>query len=148
MFNVNKVLLIIAIVLFVALAGTLIWQNWLGKPSYYAVYLKTGDLYFGQLSRFPYFGLSHIYIVQVNSQNPKNPVSVQKFSDIFWGPEDFMKINREEVVWYVKLKSDSQLISLIEANPNLTPSPANLPASNANPIVPNTNSQPSVPGAK
>lgn len=148
MLNINKVLLIVVIVLVVALAGTLIWQNWLGKPSYYAVYLKTGDLYFGQLSRFPSFGLSRIYILQVNSQDSQNPVNIQKFSNIFWGPEDFMKINREEVVWYVKLKSDSQLISLIEANPNLAPSPANLPASNANPIAPNANSQPSVPGAK
>jgi len=123
--NVNKILLVIVIVLLLALVGIVAWKTWGGSPSYYAVYLKTGDLYFGQLSRFPSFGLSHVYLLQVNSQNQQNPVNVQKFSNIFWGPEDFIKINREEVVWYSKLRSDSQLVRLIESNPDLVPSGAN-----------------------
>ncbi len=138
--NINKILLIVVVVLAVVLAGVVVWQNWWGKASYSAVYLKTGDLYFGRLSRFPSFGLSHVYILQVNSQDQKNPINVQKFSNIFWGPEDFIKINREEVVWSAKLKSDSQLVRLIETNPDLVPSPANQPAAPApsgNPSVPN-----------
>ena len=47
-------------------------------------------------------------------------MNVQKFSNVFWGPEDFIKINRDEVAWYTKLKSDSQLVRLIETNPDLT----------------------------
>jgi hypothetical protein len=122
--NINKILLVVIIVLLVALVGIVAWKMWGGTPSYYAVYLKTGDLYFGQLSRFPSFGLSHIYLLQVNSQNQQNPVNVQKFSNVFWGPEDFIKINREEVVWYSKLRNDSQLVRLIESNPELAPSQA------------------------
>ncbi len=118
--NVNKILLTLVIVLLIVLAGVIVWQTWLGSVSYYAVYLKTGDLYFGQLSRFPSFGLSHVYLLQVNAQNQQNPVNVQKFSNVFWGPEDFIKINRDEVAWYTKLKSDSQLVRLIETNPDLT----------------------------
>ncbi len=118
--NVNKILLTLVIVLLIVLAGAIVWQTWFGSISYYAVYLKTGDLYFGQLSRFPSFGLSHVYLLQVNAQNQQNPVNVQKFSNVFWGPEDFIKINRDEVAWYTKLKSDSQLVRLIETNPDLT----------------------------
>ncbi|MGC9611205.1 MAG: hypothetical protein ABSE68_03255 [Minisyncoccia bacterium] len=125
--NINKVLLIVAIALLLALVGILVWQNWFSQPSYYAVYLRTGDLYFGQLSRFPSFGLSRVYLLQVNSQNQQNPVNVQKFSNVFWGPEDFIKINRDDVVWYTKLRSDSQLLRLIESNPELTS-----PQTNAN----------------
>lgn len=119
--NVNKILLVIAVALLLILVGILVWQNWLSKPAYYAVYLRTGDLYFGQLSRFPSFSLSHVYMLQVNAQNKDNPVNVQKFSNVFWGPEDSMKINRDDVVWYTKLKSDSQLTRLIESNPDLVP---------------------------
>ncbi len=123
--NVNKILLVIVIVLLIALAGVIVWQTWLGGPSYYAVYLKTGDLYFGQLSQFPSFELSHVYLLQVNSQDQQNPVNVQKFSNVFWGPEDSIKISRDEVAWYTKLRSDSQLVRLIQTNPDLTPSPSN-----------------------
>jgi hypothetical protein len=119
--NVNKVLLIVVIVLLLVLVGVLAWQTWFSAASYYAVYLKTGDLYFGQLSRFPSFSLSHVYLLQVNAQDKENPVNVQKFSNVFWGPEDSIKINRDEVAWYAKLKKDSQLVRLIETNPDLVP---------------------------
>lgn len=128
--NVNKILLVVVVVLLLALVGIIAWQAWFGSPSYYAVYLKTGDLYFGQLSRFPSFGLSHVYLLQVDTQNQKNPVNVQKFSNVFWGPEDFIKINREEVVWSSRLRDDSQLVRLIQTNPELTaPAESTAPAS-------------------
>lgn len=119
--NVNKILLIVVVVLVVVLAAVIVWQTWGSTPSYYAVYLRTGDLYFGQLSRFPSFSLSHVYLLQVNAQNQQNPVNVQKFSNVFWGPEDNIKINRDDVVWYAKLSSESQLVKLIQTNPDLVP---------------------------
>jgi hypothetical protein len=133
--NVNKILIIVVVVLLLILVGILVWQNWLSTPAYYAVYLRTGDLYFGQLSRFPSFSLSNVYMLQVNAQNQQNPVNIQKFSNVFWGPEDFMKINRDDVVWYTKLTSDSQLMRVIESNPDLLPSASEgnqLPATGTN----------------
>ncbi len=120
--NINKVLLTVVIVLVLVLVGVVVWQTWLSGPSYYAVYMRTGDLYFGQLSQFPSFGLSHVYMLQVNSQKSQNPVSVQKFANVFWGPEDHINLNHNEVVWYTKLTPDSQLVKLITANPDLVPS--------------------------
>ena len=138
--NVNKVILIVLVVLVLALGGVLVWQTWFSGPSYYAVYLKTGDLYFGQLSSFPSFSLSHVYLLQVNAQDKENPVNVQKFSNVFWGPEDSMKINRDEVAWYTKLKSDSQLIKLIQTNPDLMPAQANQAQQPATNVAPKSNS--------
>jgi len=83
--------------------------------------LKTGDLYFGELTTFPSFGLKHPYLFTVNQQSKDNPVNVQKFSKIFWGPEDFIKINRDEVVWTANLRSDSDLVKLVQTNPDLVP---------------------------
>lgn len=119
MSNVNKILIILIIALILVLAGIIVWRGWVTTPAYYAVSLKTGELYFGELNFFPSFKLSHIYLLQVN-QNSQTPVSVQKFTSVFWGPEDYLKINKDEVVWMTKLKSDSQLVNLIKTNPNLT----------------------------
>ncbi len=115
-----KILIVIVVVLIIAGIGFFIWRPWSGS-GYYAIYLRTGDLYFGQLVRFPSFGLKNIYTIQVNSQNQQNPLSIQKFTNIFWGPEDFMKINKDEIVWMVQLNSAGQLAQLIKNNPNLVP---------------------------
>ncbi len=120
--NVNKILLTVVIVLLVALAAILAWQFYFKTPTYYAVYLRTGDLYFGELTTFPYFGLNHVYMIQVNSQNAQNPVSIQKFTNIFWGPQDTLRLNKDDVVWYTPLDPKGQLAQLIASNPDLTPS--------------------------
>ncbi|MCL4400269.1 hypothetical protein M1506_03275 [Patescibacteria group bacterium] len=120
--NLNKILLVVVVVLFLALVGILSWKLWFNQPSYYAVYLRTGDLYFGELTTFPTFTLKHVYMLQINSQNQQNPLSIQKFTNVFWGPEDYIKINRSDVVWYTRLASDSRLAQLIQTNPSLTSS--------------------------
>lgn len=110
----------VVVVLVLVLGGILAWRSW-GGSAFYAVSLRTGDLYFGQLTRFPSFGLKQVYLLQVNQNNTENPLSVQRFKNAFWGPEDFLRINRDEVVWMVKLDPKGQLAQLIETNPDLLP---------------------------
>jgi len=61
-------------------------------------------------------------MLQVNRDDVQNPLSIQKFANVFWGPEDMMRINRSEVVWMTKLKNDGQLAQLLRTNPSLTSS--------------------------
>ncbi|MDP3974876.1 MAG: hypothetical protein Q8P88_01120 [Candidatus Jorgensenbacteria bacterium] len=118
----NKALVWVVAVLAVALIAVVVWQfSGVGSPLY-AVYLRSGDLYFGELVRAPYFGLKKVYLLQVNAGNAENPVSVQKFTNVFWSPEDFIKINRDEVVWMTRVSDESQLVQVIRANPGLVPS--------------------------
>lgn len=120
MSKINKILLVLVVLLVIVLIGILLWQV-LGSPAYYAVFLRTGDLYFGQLTRFPSFGLKNVYLLQVNQQDQQNPISIQRFTNIFWGPENRLKINRDEVVWITKLNPEGQLARVISANPDLLP---------------------------
>ncbi len=135
MSKMNKILLVLVILLVVVLAGLIGWQRWGLQPSYWAVYLRTGDLYFGKLMNFPSFGLTNVYTLQVNQQNTQNPVSIQKFANIFWGPQDFLKINRSEVVWMTKLNPTGQLSQLLKTNPDLKSN------GQPNPAVPPTGPQ-------
>ncbi|MDI6734272.1 MAG: hypothetical protein QMD50_02145 [Patescibacteria group bacterium] len=119
----NKILFIVVIVLLVALIALFVWRWWFAKPvsDYYALYLKSGELYFGKLVRFPYFGLKQVYMLQINNGDDQTPLSIQKFSKIFWGPEDYIRINRDEVVWMTRLAVDSELVRVIVSNPDLIP---------------------------
>ena len=124
MTKTNKILLVLVIVLVLALIAVVLWQTLWRSQSYYAVFLRTGDLYFGKLKRFPSFGLKQVYTIQVNTQNQQNPISIQRFKNVFWGPQDWLKINRDEVVWMTKLDSAGQLAQLIKNNPDLVPQQA------------------------
>jgi len=110
----NKILLTIIIVLAVALVAIIYWQKVGFNRNYWAIYLDTGDLYFGKLNYFPKLSLSDAYLLQRNEQNQQNPFSISKFSNAFWGPEDKIYINKENIVWKTKLKDDSQIINFIK----------------------------------
>ncbi len=128
--KVNKILVGVVIFLLVALVGIVVYQTFF-NASYSAVYLRTGDLYFGKITEFPNFGLKNVYLIQPTG-NQENPLSIQKFTNVFWGPQDYIKINRNEVVWTAKLGKESQLLQFIKNPSLLTPTAQNQPAPAAN----------------
>lgn len=118
--SAKKILIwVVAILVVIALGGWFVWQTFIAAPNFHAVSLTTGEVYFGELQRFPTFGLEKVYTLQINQQNQEQPLSIQKFENIFWGPQDFLEVNRDNVVWMVELKEDSQLTDIIRNNPNL-----------------------------
>ncbi|MEK7146881.1 MAG: hypothetical protein AAB772_01355 [Patescibacteria group bacterium] len=113
-----KFLLLVVIVLLVGTLGFFGWQKFSAEAPYYAVFLQTGDLYFGQLSKSLIPGsnitLKNTHML-INDQNDKqNPFKLQKFSDAFWGPSENISLSRDKVVWINKLKPDSQVALAIK----------------------------------
>lgn len=117
MSKVNSILLVLVIVLVVALGGVLYWQKGGFEEKYSAVYLNTGDIYFGKLSRFPRMTLSDVWFLQKGS-DAQQGFGLSKFEKAFWGPEDKMSINDENVIWVTELKTDSEVVQAIK-NPQL-----------------------------
>jgi len=126
MSKLNKILLIISIILFIALAVVIYWQIYLQKSGleepYWAVYLNTGDLYFGKLNKFPKLSLSDVYFIQRNPNDQQNPFSLAKFNQAFWGPEDKIYLNEKNIVWKTKLRNNSQILQFIK-NPAAVQAP-------------------------
>lgn len=121
MSKVNKVLLAVVIILVVlVVAALVVWKVAFKPATYSAVFMRTGDLYFGELMQFPSFGLKNVYTLSV-TQDAQNPISIQRFKNVFWGPQDWLKINRDEVVWITNLDPAGQLAQLIKTNPDLQP---------------------------
>jgi hypothetical protein len=117
MSKINKALLVLVVVLLAALAGVVYWQKGGFEEKYSAVYLNTGDIYFGKLSRFPRMTLSDVWFLQKGSDSQQG-FGLSKFEQAFWGPSDEMVINDKNVIWVTELKSDSEVIKAIK-NPQV-----------------------------
>ena len=115
----HKVLVGLVAILLVIMIGIFAVKAVVGDSSWHAVYLRTGELYFGHLTRLPYFGLRNVYMLQANPSNTEAPLSIQKFSKVFWGPEDEIRLNRSEVVWMTELDRNGQLAQILRDNPEL-----------------------------
>lgn len=111
-----KIALIVAIILLMILVYlSFIDKTRATKNPYYAVYLKTGDMYFGKLSRFPKLILSDVWFLQASLEE-QGGVDLIKYSNAIFGPEDKIEINQENVVWISKLRDDSQVVISIQQN--------------------------------
>lgn len=114
MSKLNKILLAVVIVLLIALGAVIYWQRGGFEKSYWAVYLDTGDLYFGKFNSFSGTSLSDVWLLQKNLQDDKNPLSLSQFKEAFWGPEDKIYLNDEKIVWKTKLKEDSKFVQSLK----------------------------------
>ena len=99
--------------------------NFETERPYYAVYLRTGDLYFGYLCKFfSKYTLTNVYLLQVNQ---KGEFNLQKFEQSAYQPEDKIVLNKENIVWISKLQKESPLISILEGKQASTPTSEPIP---------------------
>ena len=78
---------------------------------YMAVYLATGDIYFGRVSSFPHVTIQDPWFFR---RAEDGSVSLERFSDAVWMPEDVIKINRDQIVFMARISENSQIIAMME----------------------------------
>lgn len=110
--------LMVAVVLSVAvLAGVAYREGWVGMGSgkYHAVYLETGDMYFGTLRGgwLSTMRMDDVWLLQVNQENRETPFSLTPLKSAFWGPKGGIEINRAKVVWTANLDKDGQVSAML-----------------------------------
>lgn len=97
------------------------------KNQYQAVFLTNGQVYFCKLSdvKADYANCNDIYYLQVqqsvqpadakaSSENPQ--VSLAKLGSELHGPEDQMKISRDQILFWENLKDNSKVVEAIKKN--------------------------------
>lgn len=89
-----------------------------GPSPYSAVYLSTGDLYYGKLSWFPSPHLTDAWVL-TRGQNAsgQSQIGVEPFTSSFWGPVDEIDLNPREIVFWTRLRNNSQIAQTL-ANPS------------------------------
>lgn len=104
------------VLLVVVVGGLYFWTDGF-KKQYYAVYLRTGEIYFGQISYFPKLAINDPLILQLTGDKT-NPFSISRFKDSFWGPEGKIYLGGDNVVWKAKVSEGSKLMEALK-NPDL-----------------------------
>ena len=137
--NKNNLILLLAIVILaIAIYISFGGKNISFQRPYYAVYLRTGDMYFGHLCRFPRLTLTNVYFLQQTQNKGKVGLSLQKFENSVFSPEDKIELNKYNVVWVTKLQPDSKVVQFIEGKlPSAHPSaPSTQVPTSSNPAQP------------
>lgn len=109
-----------ALLVLAALLGATIGQSGSeAASSYSAVYLTTGDIYFGKLSWFPSPRLTDVWFIQrsVDAEN-QSQLNLLPFSSSFWGPMNEVHLNPKQIVLWARLKAGTD-ISRALADPNI-----------------------------
>lgn len=125
--------------------GVVVWgvATWGGTTGQYAaVYLQTGDLYFGELIRFPRLHLRNVWYFErvVDQATQQQQLRAVPFNALFWGPGRDVYLNDEQVVFMVPLK-DSDFSRAIKDPESLRNQINN--AGNAQQGIPQTQGLPS-----
>ncbi|MEK9180578.1 MAG: hypothetical protein AAB897_04170 [Patescibacteria group bacterium] len=123
-----KKLFIILLVIIIAIVAVGVWLGFkffgtpdpAGPSPYSAVYLVSGDIYFGKLSWFPRPLLRDVWFLQrgVDPQTQQPQFGLNKFTTAFWGPVDEMRLNPDQILFSTRLRNDSQVAQAF-ANPQV-----------------------------
>lgn len=85
---------------------------------YSAVYLTSGDIYFGKLSWFPSPHMTDVWFVERNqSQSGQTQLGLAPMKSVFWGPVDEINFNAQDILFWTRLANNSQVVQSIE-NPS------------------------------
>ncbi len=135
--SANKLIFTIVIGAVIAVLGLAIWlltsmNSAASAPGvdankYQAVFLNNGQVYFGKLVQVnnQYLKLTKVFYIQDSTadtaskekndeQTTSSNKQLIKLGKEVHGPEDAMIINRDQVTMYENLKSDSEVVKLIE----------------------------------
>lgn len=97
-----------------------------GNNTYQAVFLNNGQVYFGKLSRSggQYPVLRDIYYLQItqpiqpseggSEENAPNNINLVKLGEELHGPQDEMRINRDNILFIEDLREDSRIVQAIK----------------------------------
>lgn len=111
----------------ILIAGAVLYFNWSGTDNssadfkaseYTAVYLSTGDIYFGKMDWFPIPRMKNVWFIQRGTGQGNQPqYGLAPFKGVFWSPIDEINFNPKEIIFWTKIKDGSELAKAL-ANPS------------------------------
>lgn len=115
--NISKKNIVIIIVLALVILSLGFWQYKTNNKAntYSVVYLKTGEVYIGKLTRFPNWHLKDSYILQVTKDTvdpTKNNFQLQPINEALWAPQ-ILHLIKDNIVFYGPLMSNSKIAETI-----------------------------------
>lgn len=135
--NTSRIIIVIVVALVFIGAGVWIGfrianNSWGGNGAalspYSAVYLSTGDVYFGKLSWFPSPHLDDAwYLSRTTDASGNTVVNVYPFNKVVWGPSDTLYFNSQQIIFSTRLTASSSVVQIMD-NPSAAVSPTPAPS--------------------
>jgi hypothetical protein len=111
-FSKSEIIFIVALVILIVVVYAVRGGFDFSKGNYAAVYLITGDIYFGKLVQgFNWFKLSDVFFIQ---RSEKGDLNLNSFKDAFWKPSEPLNIKKDKVIFWAYLEKDSPVVQAIE----------------------------------
>lgn len=103
------------------LAGILLGEAYLNTASpYSAVYLTTGEVYFGKLAYIPRLRLTDAWFLdRVTGANGEVSYLVKPFSQVFWKPVNELILNPDQVIFSARLDARGEVAKRIASPSSL-----------------------------
>ena len=79
-------------------------------PQYVAVYMTTGDMYFGKVISFPRYGLQNAWFMQ---RDESGRATLSQFSKVLWEPKGDVYLNKRQIVLIAPLKEGTQVYTSV-----------------------------------
>ena len=89
-----------------------------GSKKWQVVQLISGDVYYGHLKTFPCCSLTDVYFIQQippQEEGGQPGTRLVPLKSLFFGPENVMHLNKDQILWWANLSKDSQIKKTIEA---------------------------------
>ncbi|MEK7580199.1 MAG: hypothetical protein AAB465_01090 [Patescibacteria group bacterium] len=112
-------LLVVVLILVIIYFGFVIVKKVVSAPTYQAVKLASGEVYFGKLHLFPRLKMTDAHYVQYTpakegdtTATPENqllPLSAMAFQ-----PTNTLYLLKEQISWWTDLSPDSQIVKLMK----------------------------------
>ncbi len=103
---------------------------------YSAVYLASGDIYFGKFSRYPEPHMTDAWHLDRGVDKNNNPqVGLSSMKNVLWAPGDTMYFGKNQIVFWTRVRTDSPLIKYLSGQevPPPAPTPQEPPQSTSTP---------------
>ena len=144
MFKNKKRSVVLFLFVLVVLVGAGVWigtamvggnaTNPASSSGYSAVYMISGDIYFGKLHSFPKPYLTDaLYVTRSTGQNNQPQLGLATFKSAFWSPVGEIYFNPSQVLFTASLRNDSQIVTAIQNPSSLS---AGAPQAGAAPTAP------------
>jgi hypothetical protein len=122
----KNIFIAISVIVLIALGiwlGSMFGPGTTKDSEFSAVYLTTGDIYFGKLAWFPKPHIENAWHLDrsVDADN-KPQTSLVPVKNAVWGPSEDLYLNKDQIIFWSKLREDSPVAkamrdpSSIEAN--------------------------------
>lgn len=129
--RISKNILIIILIAVLLALGV-----WLGmslsdseNSKYSAVYLSTGDIYFGEFSRWPKPHITNAWYLERGANAENQPqIGVVPMKAVFWAPAEHLYLNPKQIIFRTRLRSDSPIVQAMENPTGQPPGPTGGPS--------------------